>query len=199
MISYVSLLTTHNLYFAVSLELAYLLMPVWAVLLARQLGVFKKPAQLDRTFKFVRAAYVWLIIACAMMPFFPLYGALTHQVFSHSYMGAYRHAFTVGFISLMIMGVSSRVVPILAGVDSRRMNSLWVPFVVINAGCTGRVVFQMLTDWAPNVAYPLVGFTGFVEFSALLWWGIELWRTMNLAKKNRAKLLGMPLPVAIRT
>lgn len=199
MISYVSLLTTHNLYFAVSLELAYLLMPVWAVLLARQLGVFKKPAQPDRTFKFVRAAYVWLIIACAMMPFFPLYGALTHQVFSHSYMGAYRHAFTVGFISLMIMGVSSRVVPILAGVDSRRMNSLWVPFAIINAGCTGRVVFQMLTDWAPNVAYPLVGFTGFVEFSALLWWGIELWRTMNLAKKNRAKLLGMPLPVAIRT
>jgi hypothetical protein len=122
-ISYVLLLTTHILYFALGLEVAYLLMPVWAVLLARQIGVFRKPSQPDRTFKFIRAAYTWLIISCAMMPLFPLYGALTHQVFAHAYMGSHRHAFTVGFISLMIMGVSSRVVPILAGIDSKRINS----------------------------------------------------------------------------
>lgn len=30
MVSYVLLLTTHNFYFAIGLELAYLLMPVWA-------------------------------------------------------------------------------------------------------------------------------------------------------------------------
>jgi hypothetical protein len=47
-------------------------MPVWAVLLARQIGVFTKAAQPDRTLKFVRAAYVWLLISCGMMPFFPL-------------------------------------------------------------------------------------------------------------------------------
>jgi len=68
-ISYVLLLTTHKLYFAIGLEAAYLLMPVWAVLLARQIGVFGKPSQPDRTFKFVRAAYVWLLISCGMMPF----------------------------------------------------------------------------------------------------------------------------------
>ena len=115
-------------YFAIGLELAYLLMPLWAVLLAIQIGVFWRPTQPDRTFKFVRAAYVWLVISCGMMPFFPLYGVLTHQVFAHTYMGSHRHAFTVGFISMMIMGVSSRVVPILAGIDAKRMNSLWAPF-----------------------------------------------------------------------
>ena len=109
--SYVLLLTTHIFYFAIGLEVAYLLMPVWAVLLARQIGVFNRPSQPDRTFKFVRAAYVWLVIACGMMPLFPLYGALTHQVFAHTYMGSHRHAFTVGFISMMILGVSSRIVP----------------------------------------------------------------------------------------
>jgi hypothetical protein len=51
-----------------------------------------------------------------MMPLSPLYGALTHQVVAHSSMGAQRHAIPVGFISLMILGVSARVVPILAGV-----------------------------------------------------------------------------------
>ena len=170
-------------------------MPIWAVLLARQLGVFSSPSQPDRTFKFIRAAYVWLIISCSMMPLFPLYGALTRQVFAHTYMGSHRHAFTVGFISMMILGVSSRVVPILAGVDSKRMNSLWAPFLLINVGCAGRVLLQILTDFIPKVAYPLIGFTGFIEFTALLWWGIELWRTMNTAKKNRPKMLTARLPL----
>jgi hypothetical protein len=194
-ISYVLLLTTQKLYFAIGLELAYLLMPLWAVLLARQIGVFRPPTQPDRTFKFIRAAYVWLLVACGMMPFFPLYGALTHQVFAHTYLGSHRHAFTVGFISMMILGVSSRVVPILAGIDAKRMNSLWAPFVLFNVGCAGRVLLQVLTDFVPNVAYPLIGFTGFIELTALLWWGIELWRTMNVAKKGRTKLLTAPFPL----
>jgi hypothetical protein len=197
-VSYVLLLTTHKVYFAIGLELAYLLMPVWAVLLAQQIGVFRKPSQPDRTFKFIRAAYAWLLVSCVMMPLFPLYGVLTHQVFAHAYMGSHRHAFTVGFISLMIMGVSSRVVPILAGMESKQMNSLWVPFILINLGCTGRVVFQVLTDFAPSVAFPLVGFTGFIEFAALLWWGVELWRTMNVAKTSRTKLLTAPFPLEAR-
>ena len=197
-ISYVLLLTTHQLYFAIGLELAYLLMPLWAVLLAKQIGVFRKPTQPDRTFKFIRAAYVWLVIACGMMPFFPLYGALTHQVFAHTYMGSHRHAFTVGFISMMILGVSSRVVPILAGIDAKRLNSLWAPFLLFNVGCAGRVILQILTDFVPNVAYPLVGLTGFIELVALLWWGIELWRTMNVARTNRTNMQRAPFPLPAR-
>jgi hypothetical protein len=197
-VSYVLLLTTHNFYFAIGLEFAYLLMPFWAVLLAEQIGVFRKPSRKDRSFKFIRAAYIWLLIACGMMPLFPLYGVLTHQVFAHAYMGAHRHAFTVGFISMMILGVSSRVVPILAGIDSKGMNSLWAPFLLFNIGCAGRVLLQVLTDSMPNIAYPLIGSTGFIELIALLWWGVELWRTMNLAAKERPKSMGMPFPLPAR-
>lgn len=192
-ISYVTVLTTHNWFFAIGLEVAYLMMPVWAVLLAGQLGVFKKPGNSDRSFKFIRAAYLWLIVATAMMPLFPLYGALTHQVFAHSYMGAQRHAITVGFISLMILGVSARVVPILAGVDAKKLDPLWVPFLLINLGCAGRVGLQILTDFAPAVAYPLIGLTGFLEVVALAWWGIGLWRVMNLARTHRPQVLTAPL------
>jgi len=191
-ISYVALLTTGNKAWALGLEIAYLLMPLWALLLAIQLGVFSQPAQPDRTFKFVRAAYVWLIIANAMMPFFPIYGFLTHQYFAHAYMGAHRHAFTVGFISMMIMGVAARVVPILAGIDSRKLSSLWGPFVLITIGNTGRVLLQIGTDFFPNVCYPLVGFTGFLEVAALAWWGVGLWRVMNLSHTGRPKALLAP-------
>lgn len=196
--SYVLLLTRHNLFFAIGLELAYLLMPVWAALLAIQIGVFRNPSQPDRTFKFIRAAYLWLLIACGMMPFFPVYGILTHQVFAHTYMGSHRHAFTVGFISMMILGVSSRVVPILAGIDAKRMSSLWAPFLLFNIGCAGRVLLQVLTDFVPNVAFPLVGFTGFIELAALVWWGMELWRTMNLAAKGQPTSMTLPFPVPVR-
>ena len=100
---------TGKLYFGIGLELAYMLASVWAALLAIQLGVFRKPSQPGRTFKFVRAADIWLLIASIMLPLIPLYSALTHQAFAHTYMGSYRHVFTVGFISMMILGVSSRV------------------------------------------------------------------------------------------
>jgi len=196
--SYVLLLMTGKLYFAIALEVAYLLMPAWAVLLALQIGIFHRPSQPDRTFKFIRAAYAWLLVACGMMPLFPLYGVLTRQIFAHTYMGSYRHAFTVGFISLMILGVSSRVVPILAGIDSRAMDSLWGPFILINLGCAGRVVLQLASDFVPHLAYPPLGFTGFIELTALLWWGVELWRTMNDAKSGRAKLLTAPFPLGAR-
>ena len=193
--SYLLLMTTFQPAFVAGLEISYLLMPVWCVLLVRQIGIFQKPQRPDRTFKFVRAAYVWLLISSVMLPLFPLYSMLTHQMFAHSWMGAYRHAFTVGFISMMILGVSSRVVPILSGVDSTKLTSLWAPFILINVGNAGRVSLQILTDWRPEVAYPLLGFTGFIEVTALAWWGIHLWRVMNLARTHRKDLLTVHVPL----
>ncbi len=187
--SYVGLLTTYQPAFAIGLETAYLLMPVWAILLARQLGIFSRPSQPDRTFKFVRAAYLWLLISCFMIPFLLPYSNATGQLFAHAYLGAYRHAYTVGFISLMIMGVSSRILPILAGVDGNRISSLGGPFFLINLGCASRVVLQVATDFTPR-AYPLLGMTGFIELIALSWWGVEMWRTMNMARAHR--ILAMP-------
>jgi hypothetical protein len=49
------------------------------------------------------------------------------------------------------------------------------------------VVFQVLTDFVPSVAYRLVGFTGSIEFTALLRWGIELWRTYERGEDELPK------------
>src|SRR5690606_2967129 len=93
--------------------------------------------------------------------------------FSHAYYGATRHAITVGFVSLMIVGVSSKVVPVLRGVDPRQLTDLWVPFVLINAGCALRVVGQTATDWADWV-FPLAGASGVLEVAGLAVWGFHL-------------------------
>lgn len=191
--SFAALLTTGNPIFAATLEISYLLMALWAVLLVIQLRIFTPTTQPDRSWKFIRAAFVWLLIAMFMMPVMMPYSSWIGEGFSHAFWGAHRHAFTVGFISMMIIGVSSRVVPILAGVDSKRLSALWGPFILLNAGCAGRVLLEILTDSAPRVAYPLIGITGFIEIGALAWWGFGLWHVMNQAKTHRAEVLKAPV------
>lgn len=196
--SYVALLTTGNPFFGFTLELSYFLMVLWAVLLVIQLRIFTRTARPDRSWKFIRAAYIWLLVALIMMPFLMPYSSWMGEGFSHAFWGAHRHAFTVGFISMMILGVSSRIVPILAGVDSHKLSSLWGPFILFNAGCAGRVVLEILTDSRPDIAYPLIGITGFIELGALAWWGIGLWRVMNLSKTHRANALRIPAQLETR-
>jgi len=151
--------------------------------------IFTAAAEPDRTLKFLRAAYVWLLASLAMLVLLPLHQQLlipwlapgseaAHLHFSHAYFGATRHAITVGFISLMIVGVAARVVPTLNGVDPRRLSKLWVPFLLLNGGCTMRVVGQTLTDFIP-VAFPVTGISGVLEVLGLTLWAVHLWRIMS--------------------
>jgi uncharacterized protein involved in response to NO len=143
----------------------------------------------DRGLKFIRAAHVWFIVATAMLVFTPIYNfgiylpiTGSHVPFSHAFFGAYRHALTVGFIMMMIVGVSSKVVPTLSGVDVRRANSLWPTFLLLNLGNLTRVSFQIATDFSKS-AYPVMGVSGFIEVVGLTLWGYELYTTMRVGKK----------------
>ena len=146
--------------------------------------VFGRAEGPDRSRKFVRTAYAWLLISLAMLIALPAYqfavlpainpeSAAVKMGFSHAYYGATRHAITVGFISLMIVGVSSKVVPVLRGADPRQLIGLWIPFGLINLGCTLRVVGQTATDWADWV-FPLAGVSGALEVAGLAVWAAHL-------------------------
>ncbi len=151
-------------------------------------GIFGRVEEPDRSLKFLRAAYLWLLISLGMQVLLPVYqyallpwlapdspGVLNK--FSHAFYGAARHAITVGFLSLMIVGVSSKVVPTLNGVDIRRLSALWGPFLLLNIGCSLRVVGQTLTDFSLE-AFPYTAVSGFLEVAGLTWWGLHLWRIM---------------------
>ena len=165
--------------------------PAWAILLwgsaalitaaaaslANRLGVFSPAEERNRSLKFIRAAYAWLFVSLGMLLFFPVYLRLTGQPFSHAYFGATRHAITVGFISLMILGVASKVVPNLNGVPASALPPLWVPFALLNIGCTLRVAGQTLTDFTP-LAFPFAGVSGILEVAGLAVWGAHIARVM---------------------
>lgn len=166
-----------------------LLLAVGVALLVSGWRLHSAPRETDRSLKFLRAAYVWLFISLTMLVLLPAhqFGALrlwapeSHAAqigFSHAYYGAIRHAITVGFVSMMIVGVAAKVVPTLNGIDIRQLPSLWIPFVLLNTGCAMRVGFQALTDFRESV-FPIAGFSGILEVAGLTIWGVHLWRTMN--------------------
>lgn len=138
--------------------------------------------RLDRSFKFLRFAYAWLLISMAMLLLMPFYNLATKQPFSHAYYGATRHAITVGFISLMIVGVASKVVPVLNGISTHQLSRLTVPFVLLNVGCVLRVGIQILTDLVPSI-FPVIGVSGVLEVTGLAIWGFGLWKVMRTGKR----------------
>ena len=163
----------------------------------------------DRGLKFIRAAYIWFIAATVMLVFTPVYNFAIYMPltgsrspFSHAFFGAYRHALTVGFIMMMIVGVSSKVVPTLSGVDVKRARSLWPTFLLLNLGNLTRVSFQIATDFSP-AAYQVMGISGFFEVLGLALWGYELVANMRegkkLEKEGWSKTLGVALDITPKT
>jgi len=171
--------------------------------------IFSRPAERDRNLKFLRAAYIWLFISLGMLVLLPVYqwvilpafapsGEAVATGFSHAYYGAIRHAITVGFISLMIVGVAAKVVPTLNGVDLRSLAQLWIPFILINTGCAIRVAGQTLTDFSPAF-FPVTGISGVLEVMGLTVWGMHLFLVMAgraRVRSSRQLLAGRFTPLA---
>lgn len=158
--------------------------------------IVDQQGQPDRVTKFIRTAYLWLLISLLMLLALPAYSRALGAPFSHAYYGAIRHAFTVGFISLMIMGFAAKVVPVFNHVNPRTLSTLWGPFILINVGCTVRVTLQILTDWQPR-AFSYVGISGVLEVTALAWWGLGLvtiiWQ--GIRRERLERLAGETCPL----
>ncbi|MFW6059826.1 MAG: NnrS family protein [Phycisphaeraceae bacterium] len=159
------------------LLVAWALIAAGALLVALPWRLWRPLPTRDRSAKFVRVAYGWLFVSLAMLLLLPVYQWASGIAFSHAYYGAGRHAITVGFISLMIVGVSAKVVPTLTGRDPRALPALWGPFVLINVGCLLRVSTQTLTDWH-SWFFGVVGISGTLEVIGLALWGAHLARLM---------------------
>ncbi len=147
-----------------------------------QLRLFGKAQEHDRALKFLRAAFVWALVGFAMGVAMPLYHLVTGQSFSHNYLASYRHALLAGFVLLMIVGVSSKVTPILAGVDLRQTNPMWTAFVLLNLGNLARIVGQTLADlttWAGTLA----AVAGFVQWAGIVLWADDLWHIIAVGRR----------------
>ena len=163
---------------------ATVVLTVCAALYVVNLRTWSTTPVRDRSLKFVRTAQVWLLVGLGMLVAAPAYFALVGTHFSHAWYGAMRHAITVGFISLTIMGVAAKVVSAHAAPWAPPLGNLWIPFALLNAGCVLRVVMQVATDFSAG-AFAVAGLSGVLEVVGLAVWGIALARAM-LAGHPRA-------------
>ena len=179
-VSYSMLIRTRRPLWGIALELSILLLFAAIGVLVHGFRLFSLRVETDRSLPFLRAAFGWALTALALFALLPVYTASRHVVFSHAYFGGYRHAFTVGFISMMIVGVSSKIVPVLGGLGPRQVRSLRLAFWLLNIGNAMRVLFQILTDTQPW-AFPVRAVSAWVEVTGLAIWAVDLWRSMNIS------------------
>lgn len=155
---------TGTMYFAGGVLLAF-----GAATIAWSLRVFEPAEEPQRAHKFVRGAIVWLLISGVLLILEPIHLRQIHAPFSHAYIGAIRHAVTVGVISQMIIGFSIHIIPRLRGIADANLTPLWITFWLLNLGNAGRVFLQIASDYTPAAFAPM-GMTGFIELVGLFVW-----------------------------
>jgi uncharacterized protein involved in response to NO len=195
--AYSLLVRTREPLWGIALELSILGLLASAAILVRAFGLFSVKVDRDRSLRFIQAAWAWGLVAFGLLALLPAYDAVKGVVFSHAYFGGYRHAFTVGFISLMILGVSSKIVPVLGGLSPSQVGTLRAAFWLVNIGNAMRVVFQILTDsyvWA----YPVMAVSAWIEVTGLAIWAFDLWRAMHLRPERAASCGNLPLTLTTR-
>jgi uncharacterized protein involved in response to NO len=88
---------------------------------------------------FIRIAYLWLVIAAAL----GVCGVYFDH--AHGWIGASRHALTVGFVSTMVFAIGQRVLPAFAGMRVLYSSKLMLScLLLLNTGCMLRVSSEIL-------------------------------------------------------
>ena len=145
--------------------------------------------------KFLRLGYAWLLISGGMLAVFSVL-ALRGADMNHALVGAYRHALTVGFITTVMVGMATRIVPVFRGVPLHSIALREWTFWLLAVGNVMRVLFQVLSGLFGPAWLRLTGVSGVLELSALVLFGFNLWKTMNARTADDAAAAGWKPPIA---
>jgi uncharacterized protein involved in response to NO len=132
---------------------------------------------------FVRLAYMWFLFAAAL-GIFAAY--LDH---ANGWVGASRHALTVGFISTMVFSIGQRVLPAFAGMRvlySPRL--MLVCLLLLNVGCALRVSSEILAYegyWPP--AWQALPWSAICELTAVTVFALNLFLTFRQPPAHEMK------------
>jgi len=150
------------------------------------LRIFTKPVSthqmqgVDNAYTwFVKTGYTWLVITGILVLGADIYKLVYSMDIDHAYIGAYRHAVTVGFITTLMLGVAYRVLPIFNGTELYSNKLMRVSFWLILVGNFLRVFFQMGTLFFGKWSYALMGSSGYVELIALILFSYNIFQTLR--------------------
>lgn len=127
--------------------------------------------------RYVQIAFFWLLAGLALLVAADLHWTARGLTPPHAYLGAVRHALTVGFMTTLILGVGQRLLPIL-GHTLLPWPGLVVPtLLLIAAGNLLRVLTELATPLS-TAAFALMPFSAVLEWAALVLFTANAWRTL---------------------
>jgi hypothetical protein len=110
--------------------------------------------------KFLVAAYAWLLLALVFAPGWSAAAALGGAGVPALLFDFGRHAFTLGFLTQMIIGVATRIVPVFAGAPLWSPKARDVTFGLLNAAVAVRAL-QVVVELAGSAAaWPYISLSG---------------------------------------
>jgi hypothetical protein len=126
---------------------------------------------------YVQLAFFWLLVGMVLLLAADLYWSARSLSPPHAYLGAVRHALTVGFMTTLILGVGQRLLPILGHTLLPWPRLVLPAFALIAAGNLLRVVSELATLWRAT-AFTIMPFSAVLELSALTLFTANALRTL---------------------
>lgn len=122
-------------------------------------------------------AFFWLLAALTLMTGGAIF-EITHKgPLPHAYMGAVRHALTVGFMTTLILGVGQRMLPVLDRTVLAIPGATVPILLLIGIGNLLRVGTELTIVVTP-VAFGVMPISALLEWSALLLFAVNMIATM---------------------
>jgi uncharacterized protein involved in response to NO len=127
--------------------------------------------------RYIQLALFWLLAGLVLLVAGEFTAAVRGVALPRAYLGATRHALTVGFLTTLILGVGQRLLPILSH-DLLAWPRLVVPiFVLIAAGNALRVAAELATLVWP-IAFRVLPASAVLELTALALFAANVFRTL---------------------
>jgi hypothetical protein len=127
--------------------------------------------------RYVQLAFFWLLAGLVLLLVADLYWGARGLTPPHAYLGAARHALTVGFMTTLILGVGQRLLPILGHTLLPWPRLVLPTFLLIAVGNLLRVLTELATP-VSTAAFALMPLSAVLELSALALFTANALRTL---------------------
>ncbi|MBI4336969.1 MAG: DUF1858 domain-containing protein [Chloroflexi bacterium] len=126
--------------------------------------------------RYVRAAYTWWLVAAALWLYLAL---VTLSDWSAPFQAPFtmvRHVVALGVVTMMVLGIGSRVLPVFEGAQLQAPRLMDAAFILLNLSVALRLAFSVASTGASQA---MLGVSGVAGLAALALFTIVVWRTFR--------------------
>jgi hypothetical protein len=129
--------------------------------------------------KFMVSAYAWLLVALVCTPVWSAVMALAGGPTPALVLDFGRHAFTLGFLTQIIMGVAARLVPVFAGMPLWSTGWRDITFYLLNTAIVARGLEVLVEVAGLTEAWPYISLSGLLGVGAFTAFTINVFMTVR--------------------